>query len=157
MSNSALSGCATFLCPVWDQGLYPNPIGLRLVGWIFSRLADQNHPLRFFGSKSLRPSQPGWTIIWSRFWWKHSKLKSYHWNHTSDPKSRCKARRSPGSTWRSNCFLLGFQLRRHPCSTRGRCYVLPASQHAWSPIQGHFHCRSSYDLCRWIFWDLQEI
>lgn len=65
MSNSALSGWGIFLCPVWDHGLYPHPIGLRLVGWIFSRLADQNHPLRFFGSKSLRPSQPvKETFLW---------------------------------------------------------------------------------------------
>lgn len=55
---------------------------------------------------------------------------TYRWNHTSDLKSKCMAHHSPGSTWRWDCSLLASRWRRHPCSTRGRCYVLPASQRA---------------------------
>lgn len=69
--------------------------------------------------------------------------------------SRCMARHFPGSTWRSGCSLLVFRLRRRPCSTRGRCYVLLANRRAWLPTLEQFHCRSSCDLCRWISWDLE--
>lgn len=158
MSNSALSGCGIFLWPVWDHGLYPHPIGLRLVGWIFSRLADQNHPLMFFGSKSLRPSQP---VVGK----KKKKLSfvrvkqgniSYRWNHTSDLRSRCMERRSPGSAWRWGCSPPGFRWRQRPCSTRGRCYGPRASRRALWPIQGRFRCRSSCGPCSWTAWVLKS-
>lgn len=58
MSNSALSGCGDFLWPPLLQGLYVQPAGVWLVADILPRVADQNHPFTFFGSRSGRFSQP---------------------------------------------------------------------------------------------------
>lgn len=160
MSNSALSGCGTFLCPVCDHGLYEKPIGWRFVGWIFSRFADQNQPLTFFGSKSLRPSQPvvenNLLVLWSRLGESSFLSSSYHWNRRDDPMSRCTAHPSLGSTWRWDCSPLASQSKWRPCSTRGRDYGLRASRRACWRVRALHRCRSSCDLCSWIVWHLWD-
>lgn len=169
MSNSALSGCGTFLCPVCDHGLYEKPMGWRLVGWIFSRFADQNQPLMFFGSKSLRPSQPvkqrknemckfEFVMSFLIFSWSFESCAkaSHHWNRRDDPMSRCRAHPSLGSAWRWDCSPLVSQSRRHPCSIHGRDYEPRASRHAWWRVRELRHCRNSCDLYSWIVWHLGE-
>lgn len=56
--------------------------------------------------------------------------RTHRWNHTSVPRSRCMARPSPGSAWRSDCSPLESRSKRRPCSTRGKCYGPPTSRRA---------------------------